>query len=162
MLCKACLCIFALILMGKLGLLYRQWQREDALILAAARGDAYTMQSLLKNGVDVNATLGHRTKPGTGDTALITATRRRHGAIVELLLKYGANVNFQGTSGRTALMEAAECDDANLVRTLLQAGANVNLVAAYGGTALDAASLNSEVARLLQQAGARSGKQDDK
>ena len=63
-----------------------------------------------------------------GLTALMSATRRRAGKIVAMLLRAGAKVNAQARTGHTALMFAAALDDAAITATLLNARARLDIV----------------------------------
>ncbi len=57
-------------------------------------------------------------------TGLINASLHGNNAIVELLLKAGANTNLQDSEGYTALMHASKKGHKNIVKLLLKAGAN--------------------------------------
>jgi ankyrin len=93
---------------------------DQRLVDAAKRQDKQAVQSLLKQGVDVNA------PQGDGATALHWAVYWDDAATVDLLLKAGANVNAANDLGATPLYLA--CNNANgaLVEKLLVAGANPN------------------------------------
>ncbi|CAH1782950.1 unnamed protein product [Owenia fusiformis] len=76
------------------------------------------LKILLANGASVN-----RAGQG-GDTPLIKALKRENTAIVEELIKQGANVNENDSSG-TVLFHAIQ-NNVHMVRPLLKSGANPN------------------------------------
>lgn len=77
-------------------------------------------------------------------------------AILETLIKHGANVNHVLNGGNTPLMWAARGNDTTILRILIDAGANTNAVAKNGATAfgeaVEAGSLNT--AKYLAARGA--------
>ena len=102
-----------------------------AMLLDAARiGDAAGVQTLLGQGVDVDA------RTDIGETALILAAFGGHAKTVEALLAGGADVNAKSNFGSTALMRAAFRHE-SLASTQLDVGGY------------------REIIRLLEQAGAR-------
>jgi ankyrin repeat protein len=60
------------------------------------------------------------------DTALILAANDGNNAMVEFLLKTGADVNAADSANITPLLGAASYGNTSVVETLLKAGANVN------------------------------------
>ena len=151
---------------------------------AVKRGDQTTLESLLKQRVDVNA----READGTtalawaayrgdtnaatallragatvnlandyGATPLWLACTRGHAAIVDLLLKAGANPNAALRLGETPLMAAVERGNPDVVHALLARGVNPNARESTGGqTALmwAAAKRNPAIVRALVERGA--------
>jgi ankyrin repeat protein/thiol-disulfide isomerase/thioredoxin len=106
---------------------------------------------LLRDGAKVDA------RTDSFATPLILAARTGNVAIVQALLKTGADVNAQeGANGDSALMYAAVRGNIPLVRVLLDAKAQVRLKDAVGQTALHLAARNGEieVMELLLAAGA--------
>lgn len=97
-----------------------------ALVAAAERGDAATVDFLLSSGVDGDGCDEH------GETALLRASLRGHHLIVKTLLDWDANVNTsrklgrKGKAGATALMLAASFGSDKCVRLLLDFGADVH------------------------------------
>src|ERR1051325_3868072 len=71
------------------------------LMMAASRGDAAEVQSLLDSGAQIDA------QDVFGNTALIYAAAAGHLEIVELLLRYGARADIKNQVGVTAAMRAA-------------------------------------------------------
>ncbi len=86
---------------------------------------------LLARGARLN------TKDEGGETALTRAVDRGDLAVVEALLKAGAEgLNAQNTDGETLLMRAVRKDRTDLAKLLLAHGADPNLVDVLGDTAL--------------------------
>jgi len=71
-------------------------------------------------------------EPKTGETPLIAATSPYGKQNVPLLIKAGANVNYQDPDGDTALMSAAGGNQYDVVYELLSAGANFRLKDKWG------------------------------
>jgi ankyrin repeat protein len=96
-------------------------------------------------------------------TALMFAVRETSLTSIRLLLKRGAQINFQTKDGTSALMSACMGDkhDIEVVKELVQAGADVNLKDENGRTALDRASKykNTRKATIafLESVGAKLG-----
>lgn len=126
------------------------------LMAAVMRGQATTVQTLLRNGTRVNS----QTK--TGRTALMLAALTGQDDILQDLIKRGATVNMKNTEGWTALMYAARNGHAQIVHTLLKSGARIDAKSKDGGTALSHALRNGhqEVARLLRTSQVRPSKTD--
>jgi len=91
------------------------------LIEAARRVDAAAVQTLLGQGVDVNAT------QGDGATALHWAAHRDDALTTELLIEAGADVNATNDFGIPPLMLACTNGSDAMVARLLDAGADPNL-----------------------------------
>ena len=105
-----------------------------ALFDAVARQDRAAVQSLIKAGADVNATLGD------GSTPLLWAANHADPEIVGFLLRAHANVNAGDDHGVTPLALACENANAGIVQALLAAGANADAVQTNGVTPLMIAS----------------------
>jgi len=122
---------------------------------AAADGDIEQVKLLIRNGADVNATVGKRAK-----TPLIDAVSYGHADIVEVLLANGAKVDMADNLGRTPLIHALVTRDSiETVRALISAGADVNKASGEKlGSALplNFAIFNGklDVAKVLLDAGA--------
>jgi hypothetical protein len=78
-------------------------------------------------------------------------------AMIEFLLKWGANVNFQTPDGSTVLHREAWCGNSDSVAILLQAGADPNIADLGGSTPLHKAAAwrgYDSIVQLLLQYGA--------
>jgi quinoprotein dehydrogenase-associated probable ABC transporter substrate-binding protein len=106
---------------------------------------------LINSGANVNTPVGKDKL-----TPLMIAAAQMHAAegtvflpsstrpidIDKMLIKRGANVNAQSTTGMTALMVAATRDNAEAIGLLLNSGANPDVKNKAGQTALQLANLN--------------------
>ena len=129
-----------------------QGDGSTALHWAAYRDDLEMVKLLLAAGADPKVT----TREGA-ITPLLMACQNGNAAMIETLLKAGADANAVKTNGTTPLMMAAASGNADAVKTLLAHGANVNAKeSAHGQTALMfAAALNrAAVIRVLMANGA--------
>jgi len=98
------------------------------LIDAAKNVDRDGVRSLLKQGVNVNAT------EADGTTALHWASYRDDLESADLLLRAGADVNARNDLGATPLWAASQNGSEPMVRRLLEAGANPNASLLLGET----------------------------
>lgn len=92
---------------------------EGALHIVTRRSDATYLRVLLQQD-DINANL----QDNRGNTPLIIAAERGWDEGVQILIKYGANVNTANSSGETPLIRAVQVHDIDVARALLTAGAN--------------------------------------
>jgi len=124
---------------------------QASLIEAAQKGFTEIAVVLLSRGVDANAVLHDG-----GSPALFWAARNGHLQLVELLIKYRANVNARNRDQQSPLHAAASSPDVNVVGLLLAKGADVNAFSPKDGTPLNIASNAGEetVAKLLLSRGA--------
>ena len=118
------------------------------LISAVRQSNRDGLATLLKKGVDVNAT------EADGSTALMWASYRDDGESADLLITAGANVNIANDLGATALWAASMNGSSAMVRRLLQAGANPNAALLAGETPVMVAS-RSGSADVVEQLLAR-------
>lgn len=120
---------------------------------AAFHGHARLCQFLIEQGADVN-----EPQPDTGETplhsALCTADRRNHDAVLKVLLRGGANPNCATkpsvptdafmrdckTKGETPLHRAAAFGNEDTIQMLLDAGARVDAKDMHGDAPLGWAS----------------------
>jgi len=115
-----------------------------ALMRAAKSADLEAMQMLLKAGADAS----HGASNGSNAVLLVAGTRVGPGpeaannvvASLQLLAKYGANLNTPNGRGETALHIAARQGSNAIVRALGQLGADLNATDSSGKTALDLVS----------------------
>jgi hypothetical protein len=142
----------------------RQWLLDDALVRAVWKVDAAEVRRLLRQGANPNhrdrqyhhamissalnsgATLkvllqagaNPNTRTPDGEFGLIHAAAASYHDVVQILLRYGAEVNVVDANGQTALMAAAQAADSPaVVRTLLEAGARVSPKNPRGQSAID-------------------------
>ena len=94
---------------------------ETPLMEASRRGNLATVRVLLAKNANPNA----RESNG-GQNALMWAVSQRQSAVVEELLKHGADVQAASKTGFTPLMFAAQQGDDESARILLRAGAKPN------------------------------------
>jgi ankyrin repeat protein len=157
---------------------------EARLADAVQRRDTQAVQSLLRDGADVNAPqsdgatalhwaayledtettalllrAGARvdTPNNYGVTALALAAGNGNAAIIDRLLKAGADPNRAVRAGETPLMLAARTDHVDAVKVLLSGGATVDAKETWNGqTALmwAAAAGNGPTVQLLIERGA--------
>jgi uncharacterized protein len=129
-----------------------QGDGSTALHWAAFNDDLETTKALLAAGANVKVT----TREG-GITPLFMACTNGNAAIIDALLKAGADANSLKANGTTALMLAAASGNPQAVNLLLDRGAKVNAKeSVHGQTALMfAAALNrDEVVGILLAHGA--------
>ncbi len=95
---------------------------EAPVCLAVSNGNKETLIALVKNGAAAD------TKMKDGKTCIFVAIEKNNVEIVDILLKYGCNVNYacSGTMQRP-LHLAAKLGYQNIVKTLLDHRASVNL-----------------------------------
>lgn len=126
--------------------------QPEELFNAVKHNDMQSVQSLLKNGVDINVL------DEAGQSPLMWATERKNVEMAKFLINKGANVNAVGlrvASGLTALSLAAVNGAAPLARLLIERGADIHT--APGGLPLlnlAAGAGHEEVVKLLLGAGA--------
>lgn len=122
----------------------------SALMNAAVNGHNQTIQTLLDDGIGVNA------KTRDGKTALMYAVLSDHIDSLQVLLDRGADINAKDNNGVTALIYAVADNNTNIVQTLLDKGANVNVKNNNGATALFYAAEGNlaNIVRLLLDKGA--------
>jgi uncharacterized protein len=145
--------IFALALISSAG--FAATSANPSLISAVKAGDKTQVAALIQQRVDVNA------PEADGTTALMWAVRRSFtgsdGAIVDLLLRAGADVKAANRYGVTAVYLACQNGNAAMIETLLKAGADANAAITENETALMTAARTGvvEAATVLLDHGAQ-------
>ena len=109
------------------------------------------VEFLLRSGLDVNNTVN-----AAGCTPLHVAASYGVNKLLNILIRYGADVNKQCNNNSTPLMYAVENDNYDSIQILLENGANIDLADIDGNTALHYATVNSsfETVRYLISSGA--------
>lgn len=125
---------------------------EHPLAAACQDENIDEVNNLIGRGAEVNAKEKYR-----GITPLFIAVENGNKAIVETLIRFGANVNVRDSDGRTPLMLIDDDADDGLVELLVQNGAKLNLADSEGSTALIIAADRGELktVKALIAAGAR-------
>ena len=90
-----------------------------------------------------------------GYTPLHQAVSSGHSNILQLLLRYGGDVNSRSNTGYTLLHLAASSGNVNCVRVLLNNGADIASTDEYGKTPIQAAELSGKhgALKVLRSAG---------
>ncbi len=116
-------------------LVYSSYAADPAveLFAASSQGKITQVETLLAQGVDVDA------RTGNGRTALMGAAYFGNERITRLLLGFGADVNAADNRGITPLMDAVSGGWVEISRLLLTAGANINATDNNGQSVLDKA-----------------------
>jgi ankyrin repeat protein len=118
---------------------------NEALVLAANKGDIEKVRNLLANGADVNASgVG-------GKSALMYAARNPSAAVAVLLIENGANVNARDNIGETPLIAASYYGATEVAKLLVEHGADINTRSNAEMTALINAAWRGrlDIVRLL-------------
>lgn len=121
---------------------------DQALIVAAGRGDAAAVRTLIAGGASVDA------RDGQGRTALLAATHAPPGLGTEaakLLIDAGADVNAKDAIEDSPYLYAAAEGRDDILRMTLVAGADLDSTNRYGGTGLIPAAHHGhlEAVRIL-------------
>lgn len=99
------------------------YQSLTPLQLASQQGDLNLVQSLVKYGADLDVSENKHQ-----ESALIFAARKGHTAIVDFLIKSGANPDLTDHLGHSALYEAYEHDHWDCVETLVKGGGDSSVL----------------------------------
>ena len=105
-------------------------ERDQALIVEAAKGSLPTVEKLLTEGASARA------KDAQGRSALNAAAYGNHAAVFRRLLAAGSDINQRDNVPSAPLMTAAVRGYVEIVRLALAAGADVQTINQYGGNAL--------------------------
>jgi len=109
---------------------YRCATGSTALHLASRWGKTETVQWLVKNGADINATDKHRKTP------LRKAAQAGHTKTVACLVDHGADLNAADNKGNTPLLAATKMLHTKTVACLVEHGADSNAANHSGTTPL--------------------------
>lgn len=117
---------------------------------ASNGGDLRTVRFLLNRGHDLNV------KTSLGSTALLLAANNFHRGIVDLLVKYRANVECCDSKKWALIHYASHNKWVDLVKSLVEKGCDVNAKTARGDTPLYIACLVKHIGiiKILLEAGA--------
>lgn len=136
-----------------LSVLHAKKPSYESLIKAIEANDIVTVQTLIKQGANVNEKgwLAHT-------TPLMTAALKNAVEIADLLIKSGAKVDAKSDvlEGSTALFSAVVANSLDVMRLLINAGANVNVTLSGGmkGSTPLMHVQSAEAAQILIAAGA--------
>jgi ankyrin repeat protein len=124
------------------------------LIVASEEGHESVVELIVEKLDKLEGKILIETMDCNMETALIRAVKRRHISVVEILLRYGANIEATDQFGNRPLFLAAGQGHGNLVDVLLRMKPNLEAENEDGQTALMAAAdggHKSTVFRLLEQ-----------
>ena len=136
-----------------------------ALPAAAQFSDSYTFLKAVRDADAAKATelanrpgstVANTRDPGTGETGLHIATRRRDPPWMGFMITHGADLNARDAQGETPLLAAARIGYTDGADLLLRLGASVDAASPRGETPLIVAvqTRNLGMARLLVAGGA--------
>ena len=129
---------------------YLSYSTEQALCNAVENHAIDIVQQLLTSDVDATGIVTYA--DGSGMNALNLAVQNGDLAILQLLLRQGADVNATDSSGRTALFYAAQRPSVHIVQELLDSGALPNHADLEGDTALDIADRSATATQTVVDA----------
>ena len=115
-------------------------------------------EKLVEAGANVNSR--YKNENNWDEMPFLAAVRHGNVALIELMIRHGADVNFCSKEGSTPLLETLSALHGPphhfIIRVLLDTGAHVNVVDKYGRTPLGKAAAvgNLEAVELLVKAGA--------
>ena len=109
----------------------QKMQEMSLLHWSADSGSAPCTQLVIKRGINVNVTTKKSYCGGdfivnANVTPLMTACRRGHREVVEMLVNAGADVDIEDSDGYTALLYTVKKDYSECANILLNAGSNPN------------------------------------
>nr|WP_255699143.1 M56 family metallopeptidase [Luteimonas sp. Y-2-2-4F] len=127
--------------------------RIERLVAAAASGDVGAVERWIARGADVD---GRAAGAGASGTALIEAARAGDPAMVDVLLRLGADPDAAALRDGNPLIVASMQGHLPVMRRLVEAGADVNAVVRYDETPLINAAREGHLAavRYLVEQGA--------
>ncbi|OAF68784.1 Ankyrin repeat domain-containing protein 23 [Intoshia linei] len=135
----------------------RSWNKTDVLGLnllqhATVKGNCKMIKCLLDKKLNPNSI-----DKCYKNTPLHEAVKNGYSQTVNLLLEFGANVNFPNKMGMRPLHLSAQKGHSQCCRNLIKFGANTNLVNIYKDTSLHIASKHnhSTIVKILLTAGSQ-------
>ncbi len=133
-------------------------QRQTALYEASSRGYAEVVRSLVDRGEDLNVECDDWDDGWLKVkwTPLLVALKNGRPEVATVLLKHGADANYQDKRGKSPLHIASRHPSGDLARLLLDHGANLNASDTRGKSALHETSSNGQITlvKLLLEYGA--------
>ncbi|RAV21233.1 ankyrin repeat domain-containing protein [Paenibacillus contaminans] len=103
---------------------------NQALLEAAAKGDKETIEKLLADGADIDAT------DERGRTSAMIAVHTKQLPVFNLLVEKGANINIRDSRSDNPLLYAGAEGMLDFVKASIAAGADTKITNRFGGTAL--------------------------
>jgi|GEM_PF-5183338 len=139
--------------------LAKEYRNDTDLFGVVKNGFCMAIPILAEKGVDIN----QREKRRWGNTPLISAIKKRNLAMVEQLIRFGANINALNDHGTTPLIVAADLKQYRIAKHLIKNGACVDQNDMSGITPLLCAADHGyeEIGRLLLEKGADPNKSDN-
>jgi ankyrin repeat protein len=118
---------------------------------AVVTNDLEAIRQHIKAGSDLNVL-----EPSRASTPLITAAALGNFEAAKILIKAGANLDYQNADGSTALNTAAVFGKNEIAKLLIDAGIDLNIQNKDGATALHSAAFfgNVELVKVLLEKGA--------
>jgi len=115
--------------------------------IVACFNDIDKLTKLLETGIDINS---QNNRDIWDSSVLHYAVCKNNLAVIEILLKYGADIDLQDREGYTVLIHAAAATHYDLVKLLLEHNASINLQNIQGLTALHWASVNKRGLNIIR------------
>lgn len=119
------------------------------IVVASDTGSARLIRYLLENGANPNASI-----TSSDETALMRRADAGDMDSINILLEFGADINYANNTGETALMRAIRSRKRHVIRGLVDAGADLNKSDYTGRTAIDYAeeTRSSRVIKIITDA----------
>jgi len=123
---------------------------NEELVQAVKKDNIETVRKLLEAGIDVNSKDNQYQS-----SALMWAAHEGHTDIMNLLIKNGANIDEQRSTGETALWFAAQKGQLEAIKILVNHGANINAIGREAKSAIKIANQNGyrNIVEYLRGAG---------
>lgn len=130
-------------------------QPSTPLINAICNGNKDIVEILLKYKAFPNRPHGEG-QP----SPIFYAVKKNRIDIIDLLIKNGADVNYETWDGNTALTEATLSGKVESIRYLIEQGANISIINIWGANLLSLGKnhANREIAAIFEAAAKRDGR----